>query len=659
MLYDRLSPESPIDTNIDRLAKVFPSVVREGKVDFDALRQLLGDDIGEPHELYGLNWKGKAQARRAALTPSLGTLRPCPEESVDWNSTKNLYIEGDNLEVLKLLRKSYSGKVKMIYIDPPYNTGNDFVYEDDYQCGIDQYKKLTEQEETLPSNVESNGRFHTLWLNMMYPRLVIAHELLSDDGVMFVSLDDGEVSNFRLIADEIFGPSSFVTTLHCQMSTTQGMKVKAAQKGNIVKNAEYVLCYTKNGRKDIASKLLYDLRPEYDEHYQLIMKDDGSIGSISELYDYSFPKDLANKKPLSLSEAFRKSDEFAKIVKANLSKIVRMHSVTCSVPDNIVAFRHWEEMSIDHRNYILTTDKNGNLQQLLRLSDSWGLTDGYYRTEGLRKIRGDWWEGFYIDMGNVSKEGGVSFKNGKKPVRLIQQLAYMTTNEGDIVLDFFSGSATTAHSVMKNNLECGIKSRHIMVQLPEPCDRKSEAYKAGYKNICEIGKERIRRAGKKLKEEAGLIGQGIDTGFRVYKLDSSNVKPWNPDAEDLGASLDLFSEHLVEGRTSDDLLTEVMLKSGIDLCEETETREIAGHRVYSLGYGQFYACMDRDLSGAEGELALGIAAWHAEECAAVGGEQQDTCTVFVADEAFAGRDDAKMNFVSTLQQYGICNVKAL
>lgn len=212
---------------------------------------------------------------------------------------------------------------------------------------------------------------------------------------------------------------------------------------------------------------------------------------------------------------------------------------------------------------------------------------------------------------------------------------------------------------MKNNLECGIKSRYIMVQLPEPCKANTPEGQAGYKNICEIGKERIRRAGKKLKEEAGLIGQGLDTGFRVYKLDSSNVKPWNPDAENLGASLDLFSEHLVEGRTSDDLLTEVMLKSGIDLCEEMETREIAGHRVYSLGYGQFYACMDRDLSGAEGELALGIAAWHAEECAAVGGEQQDTCTVFVADEAFAGRDDAKMNFVSTLQQYGICNVKAL
>ena len=250
------------------------------------------------------------------------------------------------------------------------------------------------------------------------------------------------------------------------------------------------------------------------------------------------------------------------------------------------------------------------------------------------------------------------FDNPKSLI-FIQDIIKISTGKESIVLDFFSGSATTAHAVMQMNAEDGGKRRHIMVQLPEPCKANTPSGQAGYKNICEIGKERIRRAGKKLKEEAGLIGQGLDTGFRVYKLDSSNVKPWDPDAEDLGASLDLFSEHLVEGRTSDDLLTEVMLKSGIDLCEEMETREIAGHRVYSLGYGQFYACMDRDLSGAEGELALGIAAWHAEECAAVGGEQQDTCTVFVADEAFAGRDDAKMNFVSTLQQYGICNVKAL
>lgn len=274
---------------------------------------------------------------------------------------------------------------------------------------------------------------------------------------------------------------------------------------------------------------------------------------------------------------------------------------------------------------------------------------------------------FYKEVGH-SQEGAKqltalmegSYFEGPKPIRLLKRLLIMAhLGPNDLILDFFSGSATTAHAVMQMNAEDGGKRRHIMVQLPEPCKANTPARQAGYKNICEIGKERIRRAGKKLKEEAGLIGQGLDTGFRVYKLDSSNVKPWDPDAEDLGASLDLFSEHLVEGRTSDDLLTEVMLKSGIDLCEEMETREIAGHRVYSLGYGQFYACMDRDLSGAEGELALGIAAWHAEECAAVGGEQQDTCTVFVADEAFAGRDDAKLNFVSTLQQYGICNVKAL
>ena len=585
MSYDRLTQESPVDTNITRLAQAFPSVVREGKVDFDALRQLLGDDIGEQKELFGLNWKGKAQARRAALTPSLGTLRPCPEESVDWDSTKNLYIEGDNLEVLKLLRKSYSGKVKMIYIDPPYNTGKEFVYPDDYRHSVESYKELIGPDGDYSPNSKDNGRFHTKWLNMMYPRLAIARDLLSDDGCIFVSVDFNEFDNLKKIMDDLFGELNFQREIIWRIGWLSGYKTTAE---NFIRNHDTILFYSKNYNR------------------------------------FSFKKQ------------FIKNSDFKPLVKKTPEVTSYMKSLGLD-DQKITALLHF----LNHEN---RPDK-------YPMEDTWNCNE----YDDLNSISITSFSGE-----KISKILGIEqdFK-GQKSVKMLGRLLDVSANSGDIIMDFFSGTSSTAHAVMQMNAEDGGKRRHIMVQLPEPCDKKSEAYKAGYKNICEIGKERIRRAGKKLKEEAGLIGQGLDTGFRVYKLDSSNVKPCDPDAEDLGASLDLFSESLVEGRTPDDLLTEVMLKSGIDLCEETETREIAGHRVYSLGYGQFYACMDLDLSGAEGKLALGIAAWHADECAAVGGGQQGTCTVFVVEQAFAGCDAAKMNFVNTLQQYGICKVEAL
>lgn len=633
MTYDRLSPESPIDDNIALLAKAFPSVVREGKVDFDALRQLLGNDIGEPHELYGLNWKGKAQARRAALTPSLGTLRPCPAESVDWDSTKNLYIEGDNLEVLKLLRKSYSGKVKMIYIDPPYNTGKEFVYPDDYQSGIDHYKKLTEQEETFPGNVESSGRFHTDWLNMMYPRLMLARDLLCEDGVIFISIDDCEMENLCIICNEIWGERNFISCFVWNCSTAGGIRPRFASKTH-----EYIFCYAKN--IDNIPMFFAPLSEDAIKMYK--QRDERGVYRDK---DFVFKNKSTNSNQKYIIEC--PDGEKVKPKDGYIYRFVRERYQE-ALSAGLVSFKQTRTGPLVNEQ---GQQAHWNIYIKKYLGDAVGAPSTLISREMMS---------IYNAGTQCVQElfDGVRVFENVKPVNVVSYFINLIAKEG-IILDFFSGSATTAHAVMQMNAEDGGKRRFIMVQLPEPCDRKSEAYKAGYKNICEIGKERIRRAGKKLKEEAGLMGQGLDTGFRVYKLDSSNVKPWNPDAEDLDASLDLFSEHLVEGRTSDDLLTEVMLKSGIDLCEEMETREIAGHRVYSLGYGQFYACMDLDLSGAEGELALGIAAWHAEECAAVGGEQQDTCTVFVADQAFAGRDDAKMNFVSTLQQYGICKVKAL
>ena len=340
--------------------------------------------------------------------------------------TDNLIIKGNNLVALHCLKKRFAGKVKLIYIDPPYNTGSDsFGYNDSFN--------------------------HSTWLTFMKNRFTAARDLLKDNGVIFVQCDDNEQAYLKVLMDEVFGRDSFVSTIHCQMSTTQGMKVKAAQNGNIVKNAEYILVYSKDGHKNVALNPLYDLRPEYDEHYSLYLRKDGTVGQLKELYDYRFPKDLNNKKALTLKEAFRKSEEFAEIVRTHLAEIVASDKVTGFDLSIGLESGKWKEVERNGRKYILTLDRNGKIRQLLRLQDSWGKTDNYNRDEGLRKIRGDWWDGFYLDMGNVGKEGTVDFKNGKKSERLVSQIIKMITNEGDIVLDYHLGSGTTAAVAHKIN----------------------------------------------------------------------------------------------------------------------------------------------------------------------------------------------------------------
>ena len=285
----------------------------------------------------------------------------------------------------------------------------------------------------------------------MKNRFVIARELLKNDGIIFVQCDDNEQAYLKVLMDEIFGRDSFVSTIHCQMSTTQGMKVKAAQSGNIVKNAEYILVYSKDGHQNVAKNPLYDLRPEYDEHYSLYLKSDGTVAQLRELYDYSFPNDLNNKKPLKLKEAYKKSEDFSEFIKNNLNDIVRIDKVTGFNIESNLENGKWNSVKRNGKEYILTLDRNGKINQLMRLKDSWGKTDNYKREEGLRKIRGDWWEGFYLDMGNVGKEGLVDFKNGKKSERLISQIIKMTTDEGDLVLDYHLGSGTTASVAHKMN----------------------------------------------------------------------------------------------------------------------------------------------------------------------------------------------------------------
>lgn len=574
------------------------------KVNFDKLRELLGDAIADTdEETFGFQWVGKQAAKRAAAEPTRQTLRPVVEDSADWDTTENLYIEGDNLEVLKLLQRAYLGKVKMIYIDPPYNTGNDFVYEDNFAMSSEEMDEalgnLDEEGNRLRRNLDSNPRYHSDWCSMIYSRLLVARTLLANDGVIFISIDDNEVHHLRKICDEVFGAGNLVSTIHCQLSTTQGMKVKAAQMGNIVKNAEYILCYSKNGDKTIGKQLLYDLRDKYDEHYSLYLRKDGSVGQLKELYDYRFPKDCSNKRPYKLAEAYAKSEEFADIVRSHLADIVRSDKVT-GFNDDTIKNGFWTEVTRNDKTYLLTRDNNGKIRQLLRLSDSWGATDGFNGEQGLRKIRGDWWEGFYIDMGNVSKEGDVDFKNGKKPLRLIKQLIKFVTPYSDpdsLILDFFSGSATTAHAVMQLNAEDGGKRKYICVQLPEETPEGSEARKAGYDTICEIGKERIRRAGKKIKEEHPEGADALDTGFRVLRVDSSNMEDVYFEPAALQQD-NLFSQvdNVKHDRSELDLLFGCMVDWGVELSYPLRQEEIARKHLHIVNEGALVACFDKEIN---------------------------------------------------------------
>lgn len=661
MPYEKSSPSSPeaqsaspIQDNLKALAALFPSVVRDGQVDVDALRQLCGEAVVKEDELFGLNWRGKAESRRAALTPSLGTLRPCKEESKDWDTTQNLYIEGDNLEVLKLLRKSYGGRVKMIYIDPPYNTGKEFVYPDDYQNGIENYKKLTGQEGKYAANVETSGRYHTTWLNMMYPRLILARDLLSEDGVIFISIDENEMVNLQKLCREIFGEQNYAGEIVWKNSSKNDEDYISIQH-------EYIVAYVKSKDSNIGDwsekkegtdeifKAFEGFRKKHGNDWQAIHKD--------ALHWY---KQFPESNPISNSKHYSWMDERgiyfpADISGPNFGQYVYdvTHPTTGKICKAPASGWRFPEATMQER--IAAGLVHFGIDETTVPNNKTYLKDTLYQSIASVKYK----DGRVASKKLAALLGANIFNNPKDKGIIQGLISSCAKAEEAIILDFFSGSATTAHAVMKLNAEDGGNRRFIMVQLPESCEEKSEAYKAGYKNICEIGKERIRRAGEKVKEEAGLAGQNLDIGFRVYKLDSSNVKAWNPQAEDLATAVNNYAEHLVGGRTEDDFLTEIMLKSGIDLVEEVEEREIAGHRVQSLGYGLYYACMAADLANDAEEVALGIAAWHEKDCAFAGGEQQDTCTVFVADRAFATNDAAKMNFVAILEQHGICNIKAL
>lgn len=562
--------------NVENIGNLFPDCITEvrdenGKiqkvVDRDRLMQKFSHKIigGGTTERYEFTWVGKNASRVEANTTTNKTLRPCIEESKDWDNTENLYIEGDNLEVLKLLQNSYFNKVKMIYIDPPYNTGNDFIYIDDFVQNIDEYEEakgsFDEEGNRLFKNTDTNGRFHSDWCSMIYPRLVLARNLLANDGVIFISIDDNEQENLKKICDEVFGEKNFIAQVIWERAYAP-----VNLKKHFSENHDYIICYAKDIDKAICNGLpraseANDRYSNPDNDPRGIWKSDNlSVGPIvqSKIYEIITPGGRKVLPPEGYCWRLSK-EKFKEFVKDNRiwfgkdgNNVPSIKRFLTEVKQSITPMTIWKYSEVGH-----SQDAKQNLKKLF---------------------------------------DGKSFFDYPKSVELIKRCIQLYSNESSIIIDFFSGSATTAHAVMQLNAEDGGKRKFIMVQLPEKTDEKSEAFKAGYKNICEIGKERIRRAGEKIKEEAGLNGQDLDIGFRVLKLDSSNMKDiyYSADEYDQGM-LENMQSNTKEDRTDLDLLFGCLVDWGLELDKPYTIKEINGHKVHIYNDGDLVACFEKDL----------------------------------------------------------------
>ena len=554
-----------VDENIEKIGKLFPNSITERKnekgdveyaIDFDMLKQELSSVVVEGNEeRYQFTWPDKKKSILLANAPIAKTLRPCREDSVDFDNTENLYIEGDNLDVLKLLQETYLGKIKMIYIDPPYNTGNDFVYNDDFAESADEYLansgQFDDEGNRLVTNTESNGRYHTDWLNMIYSRLKLAKDLLSDTGMIFISIDDNEIDNLKKCSNEIFGEDNFVFQIAWRRTDNQ------PNIGKIARVKEYILCFAKNIGLLELGKLPLTEKAKNEYRYE----DEKGLFRRAILLDktrgrHHYPVktksgNILNGPWMKTEEEFKKLDAEGAI--------------------------YWTSGG-DEQPYgkIYLKDSKGAIP-----NDFWGIEYGTNQRASLE----------------VEKLFNKRYFDFPKPVSLIQTLITLGAEGDDIVLDFFSGSATTAHAIMQLNAEDGGNRKFIMVQLPEETGEKTEAYKAGYKNICEIGKERIRRAGTQIKEECPMTTADLDTGFRVLKLDSSNMKDvyYNP-ADYERTLFDELTDNIKEDRTPEDLLFQVMLDLGVPLSSKIAESNIGGKKVFNVADGFLYACFDENVT---------------------------------------------------------------
>lgn len=603
--------------NLDKLKQLFPSVFTEGNIDFEAFRELLGDKVETDPEYYRFTWPGKAMAKAEARKPSRGTLRPAKEESVNWDTTQNLYIEGDNLEVLKLLQKSYANKVKMIYIDPPYNTGKDFVYKDNYKDNLGNYNEKfnrTDKDGNLISsasetNQEGSARYHSNWLNMMYPRLTLARNLLTEDGVIFISIDDNEQKNLRNICDEIFGEDNFVANVIWERAFSP-----VNLKKHFSPNHDFVIAYSKsidkllcNGLKRSKENLKGYNNLDNDERGEWT-SGDLNVGPVvqSKLYEIITPSGRRVKPASGYCWRFTE-ERFKELRKDNRiwfgsdgDNVPRLKRFLSEVKSSITPMTIWYHKDVGH-----SQDASQKLKKLFERS---------------------------------------TFFDYPKPVGLISRTLELYSREDSVILDFFSGSATTAQAVMQLNAEDSGNRKHIQVQLPEPTDEKSEAFKAGYKTIADIGKERIRLAGKKILEENPEQKDKLDIGFKVFKLDESNIKTWETDPEKLDENL--FLEDVIKtDRTEEDVLYEILLKYGLDLTLPIQEKEIDTQKLYAIGGGALLVYLG---DNANTEVAQQIINW-AKELEAINPQ------VVFKDNGFNNSQD-KVNTLQLLKNNKIKDV---
>jgi adenine-specific DNA-methyltransferase len=651
--------------NIAKLKTLFPELITEGEkgasINVDVLKQLVGDQtLTDAEEKFGLNWHGKRQARQLALTPSTGTLRPCQDESVDWDTTQNIFIEGDNLEVLKLLQKSYAGRVKMIYIDPPYNTGEDFVYKDEFRNSVDHYKQQMgwlnadgTPSTSLARNARTSGRFHTAWLDMIYPRLRVARDLLCHDGVVFVSIDDVEAAHLRIVCDGVFGEENFIA----QMIWEGANKNDARQIGTC---HEYVLVYAKNRdnlprewglAKDAVEPVLKEvarLKKVHGEDY---------VSASSDLAGWF----RANKaKPCFAHRRFRNIDARG-AYKEDDPTAPGGRRFTLKRPDDgrvipLRANRGWgfdqDEFNrlVQEGRITFVTPTSIMVRRYLHETDQATPQSVFYQPARSASER----------LASLMGANVFDYPKDETVLRTFVEMATRDSTDECIVLDFFAGSGTTAEAVMMQNARDSRSRRYVLVQLPEPLDPDKESQKeaAAYcdahgldRNIAELAKQRIRLAGAAMRSERPMFAG--DTGFRVYKYDSSCIAEWSSARETLPADLTRAVDRLESARTNEDLMSELLLKRGLDLCVPIESKTIASKKVHSVGAGSLIACLEKKITRADGEaLALGIAKWHKELNPA-----GETAIVF-RDDAFAD-DVVKTNVAAILEQHGLKNVRSL
>ncbi len=684
--------------NRAQLMSLFPETYVEGKFDFDTLKQLLGGAVDELEEKYGLNWHGKRQARQISLTPSLGTLRPCPEESVDWEKSQNLLVEGDNLEVLKLLQKSFARQVTVIYIDPPYNTGKDFVYPDDFHDNVKNYQMLTGQIDgdgrKLTSNTEANGRFHTEWLTMMYPRLKLARNLLRDDGVILISIDDHELENLRCLSNEIFGEENFVACMTWEKGRKNDAKLVSV-------GHEYVLIYAKSiARLRELKRVWREEKPgarEIWEMYVLLRKKHLENDRAIEVDLQQWYSSLDKKHPAKKWSRYKRVDSNGPWRDRDISwpgsggpRYDVLHPTTgkpCQVPEAGWRFATAEEMQrqiklglVEFRgDHSEPPFRKAHIRPIPaeieaeEISEDYELEDGGgedtdssaedSEEEFATQVRGSY---FYKQSQVAVKYlrrlmGAKVFNNPKDHLELAKLFDYVTANDQNaVVLDFFAGSGSSGQAVLELNVADGGNRRYVMVQLPEPLDPSNKDQKSAAKycdtlnrrrNIAEITKERLIRASQEIK--ANTPSYAGDLGFRVFKLDTSNINSWSYDREPIDEVLLASVEHIKSERNEEDVLYELLLKLGLDPCVPIVQRIVADKVVHSIGAGSLFVCLSAEVSRVETELlAMGIIEWYKQLSPA-----GETSIVF-RDSAFAD-DVTKTNITAILQQHGLTNVRSL